>query len=86
MSVEGRASGKTSSVPSGKRESRPLVVAVGGTMSVKKRISNKIFLIDSGAAECAFPAPKEDFLLRSSSSLQAANGSEIKTFGKREIS
>jgi len=54
-------------------------------MSISDKISGKLFLIDSGADECVFPASKSDRTLPRSSSLQAANGSEIFTFGKRKL-
>ena len=41
--------------------------------------------MDSGADECVFPATTADFRCPRSSDLVAANGSSIKTFGKRLI-
>ena len=54
-------------------------------MSVADRISNRSFLVDSGADECVFPATPEDRALPTTSSLVAANGSTIHTFGKRTM-
>ena len=72
----------------GKRPGRPLIAAVGqaGTISVRGRLSGKKFLIDSGADECVFPASSADLASPSSLNLIAANGSAIKTFGKRTLS
>ena len=41
--------------------------------------------MDSGADECVFPATSSDLLLPHTATLVAANGSDIKTFGKRDI-
>ena len=62
------------------------MAGVGGAMSIRERLSGRNFLIDSGADECVFPASHSDQSLPQSSLLQAANGLEIRTFGKREIS
>ena len=72
-------------VPVGKRESRPLVAAVGGTMSIQERTSGRSFLIDSGADECVFPALPSDYSLPQTTDLIAVNGSSIRTFGKRSL-
>ena len=73
---------------SGKRSHRPLTASVGGTrgtISIKDQLSGKFFLVDSGANECVFPASPEDRSLPQSTSLVAANGSSISTFGKRTL-
>ena len=55
-------------------------------MSIEDKYSGKFFLIDSGAEKCVFPAAGADLALPRSTDLVAANGSSIKTFGKRSIS
>ena len=73
----------------GKCSGRPLIASTGpstGTMSIEDKNSGKFFLIDSGADECVFPAAGADLALPRSTDLVAANGSSIKTFGKRSIS
>ena len=41
--------------------------------------------MDSGADECVFPATSSDLLQPPTTTLVAANGSAIKTFGKRSF-
>ena len=41
--------------------------------------------MDSGADECVFPASNTDLSLPPTTELVAANGSAIKTFGKRQM-
>ena len=72
----------------GKRKGGSLIAATGtssGTISIKDTISGKLFLVDSGADECVFPAGQADLSLPRLVDLVAANGSNIKTFGKRRI-
>ena len=54
-------------------------------MSIKERNSGQSFLIDSGADECVYPATPADLSLPQTSQLVAANGSIIRTFGKRTL-
>ena len=54
-------------------------------MSIKDRNSGQAFLIDSGADECVYPATPADLSLPQTSQLVAANGSIIRTFGKRTL-
>ena len=74
----------------GKRQGRPSVAAVGSihpsSMSIFERNSGKHFLIDSGADESVFPASSSDRSTARSTDLIAANGSLIRTYGKRSIS
>ena len=52
------------------------------TLSVRERLSGRLFLADSGADVSVFPATASDKLASEGScSLRAANGSGIKTFG-----
>ena len=70
----------------GKRSRRPLIAAASrssGTISVRDTISGRDFLVDSGADECMYPATAADYRLPRTTDLVAANGSSIKTFGKR---
>ena len=55
-------------------------------MPVNDRVSGRAFLVDSGADECVFPASPMDQLQTQTTDLIAANGSSIKTFGKRMLS
>ena len=57
-----------------------------GTISILNRRSGRYFLVDSGADECVFPAEASDFSLPHTTDLVAANGTSIKTFGKRRLS
>ena len=80
--------GSSSSFRPGKRKGRPLIAAAGGsegTISITDRLLGRSFLEDSGADECVFPATSSDLLLPHTATLVAANGSDIKTFGKRDI-
>ena len=64
----------------GKCACRPLIAAAGGssaTISVRDALSGKDFLVD--------PATAADFSRPRSTDLVAANGSSIKTFGKKLI-
>ena len=45
----------------------------------------RFFLVDSGADECVFPASTSDRRGERTTDLVAANGSSIKTFGKRYL-
>ena len=54
-------------------------------MSVYCRRLRRAFLVDSGADVSVFPASPSQKSVPSSSNLLAANGSFIKTFGKRNI-
>ena len=56
-----------------------------GSLSVYCRRLRRAFLVDSGADLSVFPASASQKKITSALSLQAANGSSIKTFGKREI-
>ena len=49
-------------------------------------ISKRKFLLDPGATVSVFPASKGDTVSDTDTALQAANGSQIKTFGERLIS
>ena len=74
----------------GKRASRPLVSSVAGgsskgTMFILELKSKRKFLVDSGADECVFPASDSNFTRPRTTSFIAANGSAIKTFGKRTL-
>ena len=57
-----------------------------GALSVFCRRLRRSFLVDSGADVSVFPASASQKKLPSSKLLQAANGSSIKTFGKKKIS
>ena len=52
-------------------------------MSIFEKRSGKYFLIDSGADESVFPASTLDRSLPRSSDLIAANGTAIRTYGRR---
>ena len=55
-------------------------------MTIWDHISERPFLVDSGADECVFPVSAEDIRSRSrSESLVAANGTEIATYGKKRL-
>ena len=54
-----------------------------GTMVVTDALSRRAFLVDTGAEESVFPASYADRRLEPGPSLRAANGSSIRTFGKR---
>ena len=74
----------------GKRPRRPLGVAAAGsnlpmTMTIWDYTSQRHFLADSGADESLVPATAKDQSLPRSQSLMAANGTEIATFGRREL-
>ena len=51
------------------------------TLSLRDKISGRLFLVDSGADISVFPAAEKDLFSAVSSSLRAANGTPIKTFG-----
>ena len=52
------------------------------TLSVRERLSGRLFLADSGADVSVFPATASDKLASEGScSLRAANGSGIRTYG-----
>ena len=76
----------------GKQAGRPLKISAVGpgekkTMTVGDRRSGCSFLIDRGAEESVFPASAADKRhCASSVPLVAANGTLIKTWGKREAS
>ena len=75
---------------SGKRPRRPLDVAAAGsyspkTMTIWDYASQRHFLVDSGADESVVPATAHDQTLPRSQSLIAANGTEIATFGRRDM-
>ena len=83
----------SSSAPGlGKRAGRPLKISVVGpwekkTMTVWDRRSGRSFLVDCGADESVLPASAADKRHRATSTpLVAANGTLIKTWGKRESS
>ena len=72
----------------GKSQSRPPVVrAAAGlhnikTLSVRERLSGRLFLADSGADVSVFPATERDkSASEGSCSLRAANGTGIMTYG-----
>ena len=72
----------------GKRAGRPLTASVSsskGTIYVKDQITNKSFLVNSGADECVFPASLADQALPRTTDLVAANGSSVRTFGRPRI-
>ena len=98
---EGRHSSQAINVCGlGKREGRGPIVAPGkaqvississshqeGALSVYCRRLRRAFLVDSGADVSVFPASTSQKTSPSRSSLQAANGSSIRTFGKKTIS
>ena len=76
----------------GKRAGRPLKISAVSpgekkTMTVWDRRSGCSFLVDCGAEESVFPASAADKRHRASSApLVAANGTLIKTWGKRKAS
>ena len=54
-------------------------------MTIWDHVSKRHFLVDSGADESVFPATAHDQTLPRSQSLVAANGTEIATFGRRDL-
>ena len=54
-------------------------------MTIWDHASRKSFLVDSGADESVFPATAQDQTLPRSQPLVAANGTEIATFGRRQM-
>ena len=86
----------------GKRQSRGPVAAPGpfptvssvsaasttgqGALSIFCRRLRRQFLVDSGADVSVFPAAPSRKKLKPQSSLSAANGSSIRTYGRRDIS
>ena len=76
----------------GKRTGRPLKISAVGpmeinTMTVWDRHSGRSFLVDCGADESVFPASAPDKRHRAPSApLVAANGTLIRTWGKRKSS
>ena len=56
-----------------------------GALSVYCRRSRRAFLVDSGADVSVFPASSAQKKFPSSTTLRAANGTSIKTFGERKI-
>ena len=83
----------------GKRSSRPSVATVGtssssssssalqpSTKSIFERNLGRHFSIDSGGDESVFPASSSDRSSARSQDLIAANGSTIRTYGRRSLS
>ena len=54
-------------------------------MSIYEIVSRRYFLIDSGADESVYPATQADRILPRSSDLIAANGTAIRTYGRRRL-
>ena len=54
-------------------------------MTIWDYASGRSFLVDSGADESVVPATAQDQTLPRTQSLVAANGTEIRTFGRREL-
>ena len=54
-------------------------------MTIWDRTSRQFLLVDSGADTCVFPASCRDTVLPRTTSLRAANGTEIATYGKRSL-
>ena len=54
-------------------------------MTIWDYASQRHFLVDSGADESVVPATAQDQTLPRSQSLLAANGTEIATFGRRDL-
>ena len=84
----------TKVVGSGKRQSRESIVAPGinpvissitqtaqGSLSIYCHRLHRLFLVDSGADVSVYTAGVEDRRLPPSSSLTAANGTRIDTYG-----
>lgn len=76
---------------SGKLPGRPSVATAAGQnnslLYVRDRVSRRRFLVDTGAEISVLPATRSDKLSNSQGAkLTAANGSCIRTFGKRIIS
>jgi len=75
----------------GKLDSRPPLVATtaGGSSSlfyVRDRLSNRNLLVDTGAEISVLPpSAKERYYNAPGPFLRAANGSKIKTYGKRPV-
>ena len=82
----------------GKRQSRESTVTPGinqvissitesaqGSLSGYCHRLHRLFLVDSGADVSVYPAGVEDRRLPPSSSLTAANGTRIDTYGRREL-
>ena len=96
VSIDGKSLGLVhpacSSLGFGKRAGRPLKNSAVGpweknTMTVWDRRSGRSFLVDCGADESLLPASAADKRHRAASTrLIAANGTLIKTWGKRESS
>ena len=83
---------KFSSLLSGNDKSQPLGVAAAGTtlhsntLSVFDRTSGQAYLVDTGAEVSVYPAPTQDRSTQPlSTTLPAANGTSIRTWGKRNI-
>jgi hypothetical protein len=55
------------------------------TMQLRDSFTGRDYLVDSGAELCVIPANKEDRKRGEQSSLIAANGSKIPSYGKREL-
>ncbi|KAK3773613.1 hypothetical protein RRG08_022322 [Elysia crispata] len=76
----------------GKRQHRPLGVAATGssqasTLSVEDRKTGVTYLVDTGAEVSVYPASAQDRKkIHPTTSLSAANGTTIQTWGKRSIS
>ena len=77
---------------SGKLPGRPSVATAAGhiptlLLYARDRYSGRRFLVDTGAEVSVFPATRSDRLSQSQGpKLTAANGSNIRTYGKRTIS
>ncbi|GFO31281.1 transposon ty3-g Gag-Pol polyprotein [Plakobranchus ocellatus] len=77
----------------GKRQCQPLGVAVAGiphqpnTLSVVDRISGLSYLVDTGAEVSVYPASIQDRRAQQpTTTLTAANGTSIHTWGRRSVS
>ncbi|RUS85586.1 hypothetical protein EGW08_006669 [Elysia chlorotica] len=76
----------------GKRQRQPLSVATAGnphqpnTFSVVDRLSGRSYLVDTGTEVSVYPASVQERKSQPpSSTLTAANGTSIRTWGKRKI-
>ncbi|GFO04399.1 Gag-Pol polyprotein [Plakobranchus ocellatus] len=76
----------------GKRQCQPLSVAAAGnphqpnTFSVVDRLSGRSYLVDTGAEVSVYPASVQERKSQPpSSTLTAANGTSIHTWGKRKV-
>ena len=63
----------------------PFSSAPPSSISIFEVFSNRHFLVHSGADDSVYPASSADRTLTNTSSLVAANGSSISTYGRREI-